>query len=227
MFTYTEPWARTEVADPASMRGGATPLRRVLAERAGVPTGYALYRTKTAWEQRGPAGTTVVERVQATDPASYAALWQFLFGQDLMATTSHRRLPLDDPLFSWLVDVRQAGVAVRDDLWARLVDVGRALGSRTYGRPVDVVLEVRDTFCPWNAGRWHLAGDQTGATCERTTRAADLVLDVRDLGGAYLGRPSLQALGAAGLVEEQVAGSLAAVSQAFTHDPLPFLDTPF
>ncbi|WP_020577304.1 GNAT family N-acetyltransferase [Actinopolymorpha alba] len=227
MFRYTEPWARGEIADPPSMRGGASPLRCVVAERSGAPTGYAYFQTRQSWEQRGPAGRTTVQRVQATDLASYAALWRFLLDQDLMATTIHRRLAMDDPLLRWLVDIRQAALGFRDSLWVRLVEVGRALGSRTYTRPVDVVLEVRDEFCPWNAGRWHLAGDATGASCGRVTREPNLVLDIRDLASAYLGRPSLQAAGGAGLIEERTAGSLAAVSQAFLHDPLPLLDTSF
>ena len=227
MFVHDERWRRGEVADPASGREGASPLRCVLAERAGRPTGFAYFRTRPAWEGRGPAGTTVVERVHAVEPDGYAALWRFLLDQDLMTTTRHRRLAVDDPLLSMLTDVRQAQVSVRDGLWARIVDVGRALGSRTYTAPVDAVIEVRDDLCPWNSGRWHLAGDVHGASCGKVTREADLVLDVRDLGAHYFGRPSLRALGGAGLVEERTAGSLAAVSRAFAHDPVPWLDTPF
>lgn len=227
MFRHTEPWRRGEVADPASIRHGASPLRCVIAEREGRTTGYAYFRTKASWSQRGPDGTTVVERVHATDPASSAALWGFLLDQDLASTTTHRRLAVDDPLLSLLVDLRQAQLKIRDGLWARLVDVGRALASRTYATPVDVVVEVRDDFCPWNSGRWHLAGDATGVSCGRVTREPDLVIDVVDLAAAFFGRPVLHSLGAAGLVDERTPGSLAALDRAFRHDPLPWLDTPF
>lgn len=236
MFHHNESWRRSEIADPASGRNGGSPLRCVLAEREGQVSGFAYFHTRGSWDERGPGGTATISRVQATDVASSAALWRFLLDQDLMATTTHRRLPLDDPILAWLVDVRRAKVTVRDSMWARLVDVGRALGSRGYAAPVDVVLEVRDEFCPWNAGRWHLAAepddtDDTdapgGASCGRTDREPDLVLDVRDLATAYLGRPTLLALGAAGLIEERVPGALARVARAFRNEPLPLLDTPF
>ncbi|MGH3488980.1 MAG: GNAT family N-acetyltransferase, partial [Actinopolymorphaceae bacterium] len=227
MFRHTEPWRRGEIADPASTRHGASPLRCVLAERGGSVTGFAYFRTKPSWNQRGPDGTTLVERVHATDPASYAALWGFLLDQDLAATTTCRRLAVDDPLLSLLVDIRQAQLKIRDGLWARLVDVGRALASRTYSAPVDTVIEVRDSFCGWNSGRWHFAGDATGASCGKVTREPDLVVDVADLGAAFFGRPALRQLGAAGVVDERTRGSLAAVCRAFRHDPLPWLDTPF
>jgi predicted acetyltransferase len=227
MFRHTEPWRRGEVADPSSARHGASPLRCVLAERDGRATGYAYFRTKPSWSPRGPDGKTLLERVHATDAPSYAALWRFLLDQDLAVTTVGRRLAVDDPLLSLVVDLRQAQVTVRDGLWARLVDVGRALASRTYAAPVDAVIEVRDDFCPWNSGRWHLAGDATGASCGKVSRQPDLVIDVADLGAAFFGRPALHPLGAAGLVDERTTGSLAAVSRAFRHDPLPWLDTPF
>ncbi|MET9023127.1 GNAT family N-acetyltransferase [Actinopolymorpha sp. NPDC004070] len=226
-FRHNEPWRRGEIADPESERGGASALRCVLAERGGEVTGFAYYRSKSTWEPGGPNGTTIVQRVHATDTASYAALWQFLADQDLMAKVTHRRLSLDDPLLTWLRDSRAAMVTVRDGMWARLVDVGRALSERRYTTPVDVVLEVRDDLCPWNAGRWHLAGDESGASCGRVDREPDLVLDVVDLGAAYFGRPVLAALGAAGLVEERTPGSLVAAGRAFTSDVLPLLDTPF
>lgn len=227
MFRHDEAWRRGEIADPPGSRHGASPLRVVVAERDGRTTGFAYFRTRSSWGQRGPDGTTVVDRVHALDSASYAALWEFLLDQDLMERTSHRRLAVDDPVLSLLVDVRQAQVSVRDGLWARLVDVGRALGSRTYADAVDVVLEVRDEFCPWNAGCWHLAGDRSGASCGKVSRSPDVVLDVRDLAAHYFGRSSLLSLERSGLVEERTPGSLAATSRAFRHDPAPWLDTPF
>ena len=78
------------------------------------------------------------------------------------------RAPLDDPLQHIVADVRALDMSMYDSLWVRLADVDRALASRTYSTPVDVVLDVRDEFCPWNAGRWRLSADGSGAVCERT-----------------------------------------------------------
>jgi predicted acetyltransferase len=108
-----------------------------------------------------------------------------------------------------------------DALWVRLADVGRALAARTYGGPVDVVLDVRDEFCPWNAGRWRLSGDATGATCVRTTDPGEVTLTATGLGSAYLGGPTLAALAGAGLVEGPAA-TVAALSRAFAGDRLPW-----
>jgi predicted acetyltransferase len=112
---------------------------------------------------------------------------------------------------------------VKDALHIRLVDVGPALAARTYQAPVDVVFEVEDAFCPWNSGRWRLMGDAKGASCERTTDAADLSLSVRELGAAYLGGVSLAALGGAGRVRELRQGALSEASVGFASAVAPWL----
>ena len=97
--------------------------------------------------------------------------------------------------------------------------------SRAYSAPVDVVLEVSDSLLPANAGRWRLrAGGPVadGASCERTSDPADIAVDVRELGTAYLGGTRLGALAAAGLVAERRPGTLGRLSAAMTWDPAPW-----
>jgi predicted acetyltransferase len=221
MFHHDDNWQRKLIADPPELREGAGELRCVLADNDGTVGGYAYFRVSGPWGDK----RTDVMRMHATDLTSYVALWQFLLDQDLVARTSWGRAALDEPLLSLLIDPRAARPRIHDGHWVRLIDVDRALAARTYATPVDVVLEVSDPFCPWNAGRWRLAGDGSGATCERTTAPADLALDVRELGAAYLGRPSLSAAGLAGLVVEHKTGALTAASRAFAHEPLPICDT--
>lgn len=216
-------WERLWVLDPESERDGASPLQCVLAERDGEVVGYARFRVKPDWEPAGPNGTVVVQDLDALDPAANAALWRFLFGIDLTSRIDARRRPVDEPWQYLVSDIRRCSLLVRDSLHVRLVDVGAALEARTYQTPVDVVLAVEDAFCPWNSGRWRLTGDPKGASCARTEDAADLALSVRELGSAYLGGVSLDALAAAGRVRELRQGALAEASLAFTSTVAPWL----
>ena len=102
-----------------------------------------------------------------------------------------------------------------DGLWVRLVDVGAALAARTYPEDGDLVLEVGDEVCPWNAGRWRLDG-------ERTDAPADLALDVATLGAAYLGGMRLAALAQGGRVEELVPGAIERADGIFRHGLHPW-----
>jgi predicted acetyltransferase len=223
MFHHDERWQEYVIGDNVTSRpSDGSPRRCVVAERDGEVTGFAYYRTK-----RTDKGFVDVSRVHAVDLASHVALWRFLLEPDLLSETHFRHLPSDDPLLDLLLDPRAPDPITRDGLWVRPVDVGRALAARTYAREIDVVLAVTDGFLPWNEGSWQLAGGPDGATCEATSRSADLTLDVRDLGAVYLGKPSLARLGAAGLVREHTAGALDAASEAFSARRLPWLDTGF
>ncbi len=216
-------WERLGVLDPESGRGGASPLSCVVAERDGRTVGYARFRVKPSWEPGGPEGEVVLSALEALDPAAGAALWRFLFDIDLTSRLVARGRPVDENWQYLVSDIRRCRPRLRDALYVRLVDVGAALGARTYRAPVDVVLEVEDAFCPWNAGRWRLSGDAKGASCERTDDAADLALSVRELGAAYLGGVALTALASAGRVRELRGGALAEASLAFGSDPAPWL----
>lgn len=216
-------WERLGVLDPESEREGASPLQCVLAERDGEVVGYARFHVKPDWDRSGPKGAVQLRDVQALDPAAQAALWRFLFGIDLTSTVKAYARPVDEAWQHQVSDIRRCAVRVRDALHVRLVDVGAALQARTYQAPVDVVFEVEDAFCPWNAGRWRLSGDAKGASCERTTDAADLALSVRELGAAYLGGVSLAALGSAGRVREIRQGALAEASVGFASAVAPWL----
>lgn len=184
-------------------RGDAERLKIVVAESdgGGPPRGYALFRRRQSWEQNRPAGAVRVRELVARDPAAARALWGCLLDLDLMTTVTTDERPPDDPLLHLLRDPRDAQGTAGDGIWVRLVDLPAALAARRYAAPVDAVLEVTDATCPWNAGRWRLtAGSDGSARCARTDDAADLALDVRELGSAYLGGTSLSALAAAGLV---------------------------
>lgn len=135
---------------------------------------------------------------------------------------------MDDAVLHLVSDVRRCDIRLRDSLHVRLVDVGAALEARTYRGPLDVVFEVEDAFCPWNAGRWRLTADaKGGASCKRTEDAADLALSVRELGSAYLGGEALSSLALAGRVRELRAGAVAEASAAFLSDVAPWLPRGF
>ncbi|SEG86529.1 Predicted acetyltransferase [Actinacidiphila yanglinensis] len=216
-------WEKGPILDAPATRGGSGPLLCVLAETGGEVRGYARYAVARTSGPGGPASTVNLRNIGALDPVTYAALWRYLASIDLTAAVAFDNLAIDDPLLHLVADQRRCELGFLDGLHLRLVDVGPALAARAYSVPVDVVLDVADAFCPWNAGRWRLTGDAKGATCERTDDPADLALDVKELGAAYLGGPTLRAMAGAGLVRELRPGALAETCDAFRTAPAPWL----
>ncbi len=202
--------------DAPLFRKGRELARIMIAERTGEPVGYALFRRKGKWGLTGAEGSVQVTEVVAPDAAVVHALWSCLLDLDLTKEVTTGILALDDPLLSLLVDVRAARVTWQDNTWLRIIDVPAALAGRQYQAGLDVVLELSDVQLPDNAGRWRLRAEPFAtAVVERTGEPADLTLDIRELGAAYLGGTALSELAAAGLVTELTPGSLSRSSAAF------------
>lgn len=217
-------WQRLPLLDSPAERQGGSPLQCVLAERAGEVVGYARFHNKPSWDRSGPNGTILLRDLEALDPGAYAALWRFLCEIDLTSSVVARSRPVDDPVQHLVSDIRRCQAQLRDGLHVRLVDVGAALRARAYRAPLDVVLEVADDFCPWNAGRWRLTAEAgKDVCCERTTGPADLALSVAELGAVYLGGGNLMSLAGAGRVREVRGGALAEASAAFGSAVAPWL----
>ena len=213
MLDRPGPWWQDRLHDPEADRRGAQPLRAVVCD-----DGYALYAVRSDWDDDGPAGEVVIRELVAATPAARVVLWAFLLDQDLTRTITWALAPADEPLWLMLADPRALRRTVGDGLWVRLVDVPAALAARTYASEPNVVLEVSDAFCPWNAGRYRLSGDG----CEPTDAQPDLALDVATLGAAYLGGTTLQALAEAGRVRELRPGALERASAAFRGTVAPW-----
>ena len=200
-------WWAYRLHDPEHARDGGTPLQCVTTDG-----GYALYSALGRYDDAGPAGEVRVRELVSADPQAHARLWRFLLDLDLMRTVEYRNTAPDDALVhSLLATPRNAAARLRESLWVRLVDVAAALALRTYASPVDAVLEVEDEFCPWNAGRFRLTGDRSGAQCTATDDPADLRLRVADLGAAFLGGTPLRTRPAV----ELTPGTFGPVSTAF------------
>ncbi len=176
-------------------RRGASKLRFALHE-----DGYVAYRVKPDWGDRGPDFGLQLDEICAATPRAFASLWRFLLDLDLTRQVTYHRGWVDDPLPSLLLDPRSVTMSRHDHVWLRIVDLDRAIRLRQYNSAAQVTVRIVDATCPWNDGTWSLQLSPDGGQAERTTAAADITLDIRDLGACLLGGTSLARLAEAGLV---------------------------
>jgi predicted acetyltransferase len=179
------------------------------------------------WDAAGPMGTLRLEALIAATVEAYAALWRHVLDVDLMAKVSAHMRPVEEPLRFLLADARQPKTRIEDGIWLRLVDVERALAARRYAVDGRLVLEIRDDFCSWNAGRWELAGGPGGAEVRRSAATPDLELDAADLGALYLSGNRFRTLQQAGRVAEGRAGAVARADAMFATDRAPWCPSHF
>jgi len=220
MFDRTEAWWELRnLSDPPERRQGGGEKNVLVLELDGEPAGYALYRVFSKFEHGSAAGHTEVIEAIADGPVATRELWRVLLEMDWTATLKAFLLPIDHPLLQQLRYPRRLQMRIGDGLWVRLVDVGAALSARKYSGDGQVVFEVEDGFLPENTGRWKLAD----GAAEKTDEAADLALDVRELGGAYLGGFTFGELLRAGVVRELKEGGAARADAIFlTSGPKPW-----
>jgi predicted acetyltransferase len=230
MLRRNRSWLRRSVLDPPAHPGGPSPLKCLLIRHGDDASvcGYALYVVQPHWEDGMSRACVQVREVFAETSAAYAAVWRILLDLDLTANVTAEARPIDDPLLVLLRDFRSAVPTVRDQLFLRLVDVERGLIHREYPSDIELVFDIADDLCPWNAGRWRLVAGRDGAICTRAPRSSPhLALSIRELSGVLLGGGSLDQLCRAGLAEELQPGAAAAATRAFRHDPAPFCPTIF
>ncbi|WP_435299758.1 GNAT family N-acetyltransferase [Timonella sp. A28] len=203
--------------------------RIVIVERSGKPVGFARFRRKTNWENTGPSGAVNAGEVVALDPAASRKLWSVITDFDLTSTVTAFMIPVDDPIVGLLENNRAISMNHVDNVWTRIIDLHKALAQRQYAADVDVVLEVTDPLLPQNNGRWRVSAPAFGgadgteqATVTATTDAADISLNVRELGAIYLGGVSLASLAASGqvTVHNQQAGIRASVAFGWPIAPM-------
>jgi predicted acetyltransferase len=210
-------WWAFALNDVPAHRNGATPMRAVVHyDAAGQADGYLRWRVKSDWGSAGPNGSLNIQELTTLTPEAYQALWQFALSFDLTRNVRYWFSRADEPIRLMVTEPRTFVTTVSDSLWVRVLDVPAALSARRYAAPIDVVLEVTDARVAANNGRWHLVGSPDHAICKPTDEPADVMLDVHELGAAYLGGTSLTTLATAGAVRELRENTLAAMSVAFT-----------
>lgn len=217
-------WEAHRLFDPEHEREGGGPMLRAVVEINGTAQAYCLYRVQHSWGEDGiPNGTLTVEEAMGTTPEATKAVWHFLFGVDLVARLKYFFIQVDHPLKFMLRALRPLRLKVADALWLRVLDVKKALEARTYATAGTLVLDLHDSFCPWNEGVWKLDVSEEGdVAVSQSTKEADIRLEAEQLGAVYLGGVSFSELAAASRLTELNDGALLRANLLFHTDKQPW-----
>jgi predicted acetyltransferase len=187
------------------------------------------WRVTRDFELTGELGAIQVDEFIAANDTAYRDFWGYLAGIDVVEEIALDDRPLDEPV-RWLLGDGRAlqQKSTFDFLWVRLLDVPAALSARSYSAPGHVVIEVvDDDLGGFAAGRYVLDADESGASCTRTTAAAELRVSERALAACYLGGHRLRQRAFAGDVEELATGALQRADGMFSVPLAPWCQTGF
>ena len=216
-------WWQVVLGDVELYLGGGERRMVILhLDRSGTPDGYVIYEVAQDWSGGQAHHRLDVWELVGADPSVELGLWRTVLDHDLVASVSGP-VPVDHPLFDVVVDPRQVRTRWDQDLlWARLLDVPAALGSRTYDEDGALRLGVSDRAHPSAAGTYELVVEGGKGRCERVGGGGELVLDVADLGACWLGGASFRRLARGGRVVEAVDGAARSADRLFATDPAPW-----
>lgn len=193
----------------------------------GEPDGYVRYHIDSSWEGRRPRSVLVVDELLAVTAEAYERLWRACCEVDWIVEVKAEDRRVDEVVPWMLADGRAVQQSERADfMWVRPLDVPALLGARTYLAPGRVVLDVHDPL-GYAAGRYVVEGGPDGATCARTTEAAELSLGVDVLGALSLGGVSPRVLAEAGQLMVHDSGALATADTMFRAAVTPWCSTWF
>lgn len=188
--------------------------------------GVVHYRTKDGpWEHRVPDATLDVRSMFAVDAAAEADLWAHLAAVDLVTEITAKHVRVDHPLRFMVADEARVRDRSSMPMWVRLLDMPRALATRSWEVADRLVLAVTDRSMPANAGTWSLDAGPDGCEVTRTDESADAALDVADLASLWLGGVPPATLAAAGRLEVAAPEVVGRLRRLFAVDVAPW--TPF
>ena len=221
-YERDDEWWDVVQSDLEFRRHGMSKRYTAVLLRDEQPVGYALYRIKNDWLPTGPANTLHISELIGLDAAAVQELWRYAFGVDLMHNIRYRLGPADHPLLLMMAEPRRVQLRATDGVWMRVVDVKGALEVRGYAADDSLVLEVSDSFMPEVAGRWRLTTSGGRGSAEPTTDAADIQLDITDLGAVYMGGFRFASLGRAARTVECTEGARARADEMFASTEAPW-----
>jgi predicted acetyltransferase len=187
----------------------------------GRPDGYVSYEVKGEWHGGLADRQVQVWDLQATSAKTRAALWEYLFGVDLIVSITATNLPVDEPLRFLLADVRAMRTDyLIDSVWVLPLDAAALLASRTYAASGKLVIEIVDP--DGSRSQVALDGGPDGAqSVEQPSATPDLCCSRATLGALSLGGTSWATFAGAASVDENSPGAIALADAMFATAPAP------
>ncbi|GAB2879007.1 GNAT family N-acetyltransferase [Streptomyces mayteni] len=187
--------------------GWKEPFYALFRDPEGVAQGVVVFDVQDAWKDGQPANVAKVRKLYTATPGAERALWRFLLSLDWVTELRADEHDPDSLLPLLLPNARAAAITGESDLlWIRPLDVPAMLTARRYSATGALVLDIHDPL-GLSDGRYLLDVSEAGASCEPTTRSADLTLDTCVLSSLYLGDASAARLADAGLLDVETTGA--------------------
>ena len=210
-------------------KSGNSGIFFVLAYRDNKPSGYAFYNfnKESGVAHEDDKGTLKVEEIISIDRETNHALWQYIFGIELIEEITFNRRAPNDPLYLMLENPRKLQRETIDGLWVRIIDPISMLEGRTYNHKGKVTINLSGQNQKDIEGTYLIDTDGKNTEVKKVKGKASIYMRPSDLSSIYFGGVSPGEHFQAGNIDVENHNSLRELTNMFFVEQEPWCNTDF
>ena len=178
-----------EDAETRHNKSGMSGLFFVIAYREQKPIGYVFYNInkESGIAHEDDKGELIVQELVSLDSESNIALWNFIFGVELVEKISINRRGSNDPLYFLLENPRMLNRNTIDGLWVRIIDPKKFLEGRIYNSEGNFCIELTGQNQNDIEGVYSFETDGKNTKVQESNSKPDITMRPSDLSSCYFG----------------------------------------
>ena len=153
------------------------------------PTGYAFYNInkESGIAHEDDKGELIIQELVSQDSDSNIALWNFIFGIELVEKIIINRRGSSDPLYFLLENPRMLSRNIIDGLWVRIINPIKMLESRSYNYTGKLILEIKGQNQDDIEGIYSLETDGVNSEVKKVKSKPDISMRPSDMSSCFFG----------------------------------------
>ena len=129
----------------------------------------------------------IIQELVSQDSDSNIALWNFIFGIELVEKIIINRRGSSDPLYFLLENPRMLSRNIIDGLWVRIINPIKMLESRSYNSTGKLILEIKGQNQDDIEGIYSLETDGVNSEVKKVKSKPDISMRPSDMSSCFFG----------------------------------------
>lgn len=222
VMKLTKKWAERRIEDLSSKYLSTGPSYFVGIYDANKLVGFVTYTIEGSNEYGNmPSSLNIWDIIYINDKAAIN-IWNYCLNIDLVDEIYAKGVPEDDVLESLLISPGSLNARVTTGFWIRIVDVIKALETRSYNEKGKLIFNLSDSIINQNNNTFLLDTKNQNPTCKISTESPDIEITINGLSEIYLGTFNLNNLIASQNLKIINKKIINFINRAFKENNTPF-----
>jgi len=222
VMKLTKKWAERRIEDLSSKYLSPGRSYFVGIYDANKIVGFVTYSIEGNDEYGNmPTSLNIWDIIYINDKAA-VNIWNYCLNIDLVDEINAKGVPEDDVLESLLISPGSLNARITTGFWIRIVDVIKALETRSYNETGKLIFKLSDSIIKQNNNTFLLDTKNQNSTCKISTESPDIEITINGLSEIYLGTFNLNNLIASQNIKIINKKIINFINRAFKENNTPF-----